>query len=462
MLEYAPMVWVSVNKWFLGSVAATVIAAIAYLYRRSLNSRAQTETNLTPITQDAGPPVVQPVQKKAPLKVRLKTKLFALPVIGDWIYDWDDRRSLKSLNVRYTPLIRAAKEAKNENEANQLAENLYYESRSVEDAAAGRKSEKLLARARKRGVIPPIKKQDSQEWFQSNHTADWILVPEAEQRLRREITEQERGGHDELRKNFTLLIAVLSFLLSCGLLLINFFTLRSNRHAIEVNEKNARNQLNMMQVQLELQQRPWIKIIDVKPRGDFPIVGGLSFQKIGPYKDAPGTRVQSTIQIELSFSNIGHSVADVTPNVELFTPPFSTTEYWNRVSAEEQRFCGSQDMSAVTAQKVTVFPSELQPFVWYAGISTPVRPQSINHLPEGSGIVPALIVCVSYRHKGLPSSYQTRAVYEISRLDTHSRFFDIGDCDLTPFRNAPMTWCKGGMPAKLLKLDRNNMGDDAY
>jgi hypothetical protein len=212
--------------------------------------------------------------------------------------------------------------------------------------------------------------------------------------------------------------------------------------------------------QLEATDRPWIKILDVVPGSDIPIVGGLSFQKIGPFKDTPDIRVQATLQITLSFTNVGHSVADVTPNFELFMPRFSISEYWPRISAEEQRFCGSPDMSAVTAQKVTAFPGE--PFNWYGGISTPIRPESINHLPEGSGIVPALIVCVSYRHKGLPSLYQTRAVYELSHLDTHSRFFDIGKCSLQPFTNSPITFCEGGVRAKLLKFDRNNMGDDAY
>jgi len=224
---------------------------------------------------------------------------------------------------------------------------------------------------------------------------------------------------------------------------------------------STNKQLTVMQKQMELSERPWIKILDVKPRGDLPI-GGLSFQKIGPFKDTPDIRVQASIQIELSFKNIGHSVADVTPNVELFMPQFSASEYWNRVSAAEQNFCASPGMSAVTAQKVTVFPDDPQPFAWYGGISTPIRPENTNHLPEGSAITPALIVCVSYRHKGLPSLYQTRAVFEISHLDTHSRFFDIGKCDLHPFSNSPMTFCEGGVPAKLLKFDRNNMGDDAY
>ena len=214
--------------------------------------------------------------------------------------------------------------------------------------------------------------------------------------------------------------------------------------------------------QLEANERPWIKILDVIPTGDQPIVGGLSFQKIGPFKDVPDIRVQGTLQIKLSFTNIGHSVAEVTPSMELFMPQFSTSEYWSRISTEEHRFCGSSDTQAVTSQKMTVFPGEQKPSEWNAGISTPVRPENISHIPEGSGITPALIVCVSYRHKGLPSLYQTRAVYEISHEGTGARFFDVGPCDLHPLNIAPFTFCEGGVAAKMLRFSRDYNGDEAY
>jgi hypothetical protein len=226
--------------------------------------------------------------------------------------------------------------------------------------------------------------------------------------------------------------------------------------------KEMQRQTKTAQDQLEQSQRHWIKILDVQPQGNFPIVGGLSFEKIGPYKELPDLQVQANLQIDVSFTNIGHSVADVNPSAELFAPLFSTSEYWNRISAEEQRFCSSPSVSAVTAQKVTVFPNEPQPFVWHAGISTPLRKENINHSEYGSGITPALIVCVSYRHKGLSNLYQTRALYEISHKGTGNRFFNFGGCNLSPFNDARFIFCEGWATAKLLKFDRNNMGDDAY
>ena len=216
------------------------------------------------------------------------------------------------------------------------------------------------------------------------------------------------------------------------------------------------------QTQLELSERPWIKIIDAKPSGDVPVVGGLSFQKIGPFKDDPDIQAQATLQIVVTFSNIGHSVADVAPNAELFMPQFSTSEYWNRVNAEEKKFCDSRDNNISSAPRFTVFPDESQPFTWRAGISAPIHAENVNHIPEGSGITPSLVVCVSYRHKGLPNPYQTRAVYTVLHLGG-ARFFYFGDCNITPFPNiSPITFCNGGTPAKLLRLDREPMADDAY
>jgi hypothetical protein len=212
--------------------------------------------------------------------------------------------------------------------------------------------------------------------------------------------------------------------------------------------------------QLEQSERPWIEILDVKPRGNTTPIGGLSFQKIGPYKSEPDIRVQANIQVEVTFRNIGHSVADVSPDAELFMPQFSPSEYWNRINAEEQHFCGSREMKQ---PQQTVFPNENQPSIWDSGLSSPIRPENISHVPDGTGITPALIVCVSYRHKGLPSLYQTRAVYDISRLGSGTRIFEPGKCDLQIVAGNPnFIFCEGEVPAELLKFDRNTMGDDAY
>jgi hypothetical protein len=270
--------------------------------------------------------------------------------------------------------------------------------------------------------------------------------------------QQVKERWKERRENLKLIADGATALFAFLLLVV---TARYVLYTYKMWEEMQR-QTHTAQQQFEAAERPWIKILDVVPTGNRPILGGLSFQKIGPFKDTPDIRVQATLQIKLSFLNIGHSVAEVTPSMELFLPQFSTSEYWSRISTEEQRFCSSPDMQAVSWQKMTVFPGEQKPSEWDAGISTPVREKNINRIPEGIGITPALIVCVSYRHKGLPNLYQTRALYEISHEGTGTRFFDIGQCNLRLFTNSPITFCEGGIPAKLLRFSRDYNGDEAY
>jgi hypothetical protein len=230
---------------------------------------------------------------------------------------------------------------------------------------------------------------------------------------------------------------------------------------LRTSAEAAKQAADIAQKQLELSERPWIKIINVQSYGDGNPLSGLSFEKIV----TPGQpdREQATLATKLVFANIGHSVADVTPNLEFFMPQFNSSEYWNRVNGEEQRFCGSPDMSAVTAQKITLFPDEPQPFEYYSSLSAPIRQENITQVAQDKGIFPALIVCVSYRHKGLPKLYQTRAVYEVSNSETHQRLFAIGSCNMRPFKNmGPFTFCQGGVPAALLKFERDYNGDDAF
>jgi hypothetical protein len=72
-------------------------------------------------------------------------------------------------------------------------------------------------------------------------------------------------------------------------------------------------QLKTMQNQLELQERPWIKITDVQTRGNGPIIPALSFQRGAgmPFQ-------QATFQLKISLKNIGHSVAEIAPRFHLF------------------------------------------------------------------------------------------------------------------------------------------------
>jgi hypothetical protein len=376
------------------------------------------------------------IQKPIPFRFRL----FRLPIVGDWLYHWHDQQELKKLNQEYSPLIQAAKQTKNE-EALKLEENLYHKSRLIEDAAAGRNSEKLLAKARRWGVVPPIKSEKSNDWYRSNITGDLILVPETGQRLRREITEQVRGAIDEARKNTTLVIAVLGFLLSCGLLVINVFTLRSNRHAVEVTEKNAKNQLDAMQRQLELQQRPWIKITEIKAWGKGPVIPAFHFRK---FSNAAAAPIGADLYFMLGMKNVGHSVAEVALRSELYVPPWE--KFGQTLPEEKKKFC-SAPHSEEWYPSVMLFPDE-PPYQWGQEAMHFVEASSGTRVNGQQQIVAAaVIVCVDYRIRTAQKTYQTSAVYDI---------LPQGGGKLRLFQ------LDARVPADQLRLERNPLYDDAY
>ncbi len=197
--------------------------------------------------------------------------------------------------------------------------------------------------------------------------------------------------------------------------------------------------------QLELSERPWIKIVDVKTQGDNQIIPALSFQKVGPYKDVGQ---QATFQLVLSLKNIGHSVADVAASYELFFPIWDGNGYWNVISSEQKRFCDSPAGKVPQFYpKFVVFPDEL--FDWHGAAAGLINPSVTNHLRdqgETGYILPVIIVCVNYRLRTLENSYQTRTIYEAFHVEDRTRFFRIGE----------------GIPAKKILLIRNEMADDAY
>jgi hypothetical protein len=198
--------------------------------------------------------------------------------------------------------------------------------------------------------------------------------------------------------------------------------------------------------QLELSERPWIKIVGVRTLGDNPIIPALSFQRIGPTN---AINQQATFQLVVSLKNVGHSVADVALRFELFLPLWDSGGYWNVISAEQKRFCDSPGGKASPDfyPKFVVFPDES--FDWHGAAAGLITPGVTNHLvnhAETGYILPVLMICANYRLRNLENAYQTRTIYEAFHVEDRTRFFNIGE----------------GVPARRILLMRNEMADDAY
>ena len=89
----------------------------------------------------------------------------------------------------------------------------------------------------------------------------------------------------------------------------------------------------------ELSERPWIKIVDVRTRGNNRIVPALSFQYPGPPNGPKGT--QATFQLQIFLKNIGHSVTTVDVDFDLFLANWDSGKFANEILAEEKKLCDS-------------------------------------------------------------------------------------------------------------------------
>lgn len=184
----------------------------------------------------------------------------------------------------------------------------------------------------------------------------------------------------------------------------------------------------------EFSQRPWIKIVDVKAKGNAAIPT-LTFQGFG-YGFFPNGRKQVTFQLGVSSKNIGHSVADASVDYELFlalwenTGPTShgySTGYAGEVAKEQKRYCVLSAQRANFDNMRTVFPDE--PLDWNGSVSQPILPDRVNHIrqnTEAEYILPVLIVCVNYRWPGSTKIYQSSVLYEAFKSEDRSRFFVTG------------------------------------
>jgi hypothetical protein len=182
--------------------------------------------------------------------------------------------------------------------------------------------------------------------------------------------------------------------------------------------------------QLELTNRAWIKIEEVKPRGNGPVVPSLSFQDLnitGP----PQVKQQAFLNFEIRGKNVGLSTAlSVTVIPELFLARWENG-YSVKVAAEEKRFCElrEKDSGNFPGTAQAVFPGE--PFTYTGGTGGAITNEVMNFFtdfPGGPYILPVLIGCVDYQFQASAIHHHVRFVYEVFHAaEPHTRFFLAGN-----------------------------------
>lgn len=193
--------------------------------------------------------------------------------------------------------------------------------------------------------------------------------------------------------------------------------------------------------------RPWIKITDVKTRGEGPLIPALSFQRSPTW---PVGQSQATLQLQISLKNVGHSPARLSVDFELFLPLWENG-YSGVIYREKRRFCrefAKRELEVDPSLQIILFPDESHD--WYGAGATMVNNKVVNYFSDDRGTVPYILpvvaVCTNYQLGDSPTIYQTSALYEVFRKNDRTRFFEVGK----------------GIPASEIFLIRNEASDDAY
>lgn len=158
------------------------------------------------------------------LPPHVKNPLRKIQRMSDWLDDRKANRDDRKLREKYAPLVKEAEKKKDSDGRYQMLSEWNFESDMVLDPGRARKVERLTAKARKYGISVPHKpssySEESKDWYLSDVHGFWLLRRETEQRLRREIRDEQRTNYDEYRKWATLGFAFLAFVLGLVSLLV--------------------------------------------------------------------------------------------------------------------------------------------------------------------------------------------------------------------------------------------------
>jgi hypothetical protein len=185
-------------------------------------------------------------------------------------------------------------------------------------------------------------------------------------------------------------------------------------------------QLGVMKKQLEVTDRPWIKVTGI----DIDVLEFLGrdfkpFPPFGEWAHAQPDHLWGNFSINIK--NVGHSVAtQINVQSQLIAPHWQNG-YSDVVKDELQKFCLTlaQQEDASHDSNTILFPDES--YAAGNGSSVLVDNDHINHGEQGDFIVLALVGCVDYQFSSSAKHHQTTFVYEFFRAQDRLRWFPIGE-----------------------------------
>ena len=209
-----------------------------------------------------------------------------------------------------------------------------------------------------------------------------------------------------------------------GLLIINILLWLATKNSSETLQK-----------QLELNDRPWVKVTGVDLRGNREIPA-LSFQELPNALRLQGfplaPEYQVTVNYEVHLKILGRSPAlniEIRPELYLAQWGVAGGGYRESIAAEEKRACEefASQKKEIKNAGTAAFPDET-PTVFQA-TGNRVNREGMNWFFDSPTlyVLPVLIGCVDYQFQSSDRHHQTRFVYEIFHAqDPKIRFFKIG------------------------------------
>jgi len=212
---------------------------------------------------------------------------------------------------------------------------------------------------------------------------------------------------------------------------------------------DSAGQLTTMRSQLELANRPWIKVVSVAARDTPGFFPALSFQQVGPFDPQHPAATWANLFVYVAIENIGPSVAVNTDIMPILLTP-DIAQHGKDILATESAFCRNARKARAghDIEGVTIFPND--PFERHTTLGFGINPKLVQHPPGFSNQTGYLALsvggCVTYQSAFSKKVYQTGFIYDLAGFDKGFNNF-IG---LVPLG--------ADISGKDLRFDRNESG----
>lgn len=176
----------------------------------------------------------------------------------------------------------------------------------------------------------------------------------------------------------------------------------------------AKRTADTVSKQAEAADRPWVKVVDVKPRG---------LQFVGPrFQRKLGVDDLIVVHTTIVLKNIGRSVAvEIRTNSRLYTPQWK--DGWGEnIEPLQRNTCKTIDLR--TPSNAILFPDDSQEI--HVTDQSIVTSDTINREGPNLYMFVLIVGCIDYRFQSSETSHQTAFVYEVFRADDRSRFLALG------------------------------------